>query len=57
MTKTARTSRALDRVLEENGAPSNWTDAEARAVWDGFNEKALFDGFEDFICALIVRAR
>ena len=57
MTKTARTEQILTAVLEEHGAPTHWTEAEAVAVWNVCPVKALFDGFEDFMCALIVRAR
>ena len=57
MTLTAQTSNTLDAIIEANGTPDTWTMSEARAVWDACTAKTLFDGFEDFMCALIVRAR
>lgn len=56
-TLVAQTDNALAAVHEAEGKPTNWTMTEARAVWAACPSKGLFDGFEDFMCSLIVYAR
>ena len=57
MTKTAKTYRIVTAAIKEHGHPRDWTMGEARAMWAACPDKTLFDGFEDFMCAIIVRAR
>ena len=57
MTKTAQTDAILAAILQEHGAPAQWTMNEARAAYDTCPRKYLFDDFDDLMCALIVRAR
>ena len=56
-TQTAQTISAVDAILEENGLPDMWSESEAHAVYEGCPSRFLFDDFEDFMCALIVRGR